>query len=54
MWFQRTNGDLVVYDPAIDVFAVALSDGTPRTMFIPDPKKHGYPSNLDYFFAQMR
>jgi hypothetical protein len=48
----RANGDVVVYDPASDVFGVRTADGTPRTMFKPDPAEHGYPTNLDYYNAQ--
>jgi pyocin large subunit-like protein len=31
----RTNGDLLLYDPAGNVFAVVTADGAPRTMFKP-------------------
>jgi hypothetical protein len=48
----RPNGDVVVYDPVSDTFGVRASSGEPRTMFTPDPSKHGYPSNLDYYNAQ--
>jgi hypothetical protein len=48
----RANGDLVVYDPVSDVFGVRCKSGAPRTMFKPDPAIHGYPTNLDYFYAQ--
>jgi hypothetical protein len=27
-------------------------EGSPKTMFKPDPRIQGYPSNLDYFNAQ--
>lgn len=48
----RPNGDVVVYDPISDTFGVRTSNGVPRTMYTPDPSKHGYPTNLDYFNAQ--
>jgi RHS repeat-associated protein len=48
----RSNGDIVIYDPASDLFAVSTSSGTPRTLYKPDPSVHGLPSNLDYFNAQ--
>lgn len=48
----RANGDLVIYDPISDIFAVRASTGAPRTMYIPDPAVHGYLTNLDYFYAQ--
>jgi filamentous hemagglutinin len=48
----RSNGDTVIYDPASDLFAVATSSGTPRTVYKPDPSMHGHPTNLDYFNAQ--
>jgi filamentous hemagglutinin len=48
----RPNGDTLYYDPPSDTFAVKTKDGSPRTMFKPDPSQHGYPTNLDYFNAQ--
>jgi hypothetical protein len=48
----RANGDTVIYDPVSDTFAIKAPSGEPRTMYIPDPKKHGKPTNLDYFHAQ--
>jgi hypothetical protein len=48
----RANGDIIIYDPNTNTFAVSTSDGVPKTMFKPDPAKHGYPTNLDYFNAQ--
>jgi pyocin large subunit-like protein len=32
----RANGDVLLYDPKSNVFAVATKDGAPRTMFKPD------------------
>ena len=32
---SRPNGDRLIYDPAGNVFAVATSDGAPRTLFRP-------------------
>jgi pyocin large subunit-like protein len=32
----RANGDVLIYDPRGNVFAVASKDGAPRTMFKPD------------------
>lgn len=46
------NGDTILYDPVSNTFAVRAIDGVPRTMFRPDPSKHGYPTNMDYFNAQ--
>jgi filamentous hemagglutinin len=48
----RPNGEKVVYDPATNTFAASLPTGEPKTMFKPDPTKHGYSTNLDYFNAQ--
>lgn len=48
----RLDGDTVYYNPITDTFAVKSPTGAPRTMFVPNPVKHGYPSNLDYFNAQ--
>jgi filamentous hemagglutinin len=48
----RSNGEVVIYDPTTNTFGIRLPDGTPKTMFRPDPAAHGYPTNLDYFNAQ--
>jgi len=48
----RPNGEVVVYDPASNTFGVRTADGTPKTLFKPDPAKHHHPTNLDYFNAQ--
>lgn len=48
----RQNGDTILYNPTTGVFGVRAADGTPKTMFKPDPATHNYPSNLDYFNAQ--
>lgn len=32
---KRANGDMLIYDPKGNVFAVATKDGAPRTMFRP-------------------
>ncbi|MCZ4283167.1 hypothetical protein O4H49_20485, partial [Kiloniella laminariae] len=50
----RTNGDVVRFDPATDAFGVISSNGAIRTYYKPDPQVHGYPTNLDYFNAQLR
>ncbi|WP_316233728.1 RHS repeat-associated core domain-containing protein [Bradyrhizobium sp. SZCCHNPS2010] len=48
----RPSGDKVFYDPESNTFGVQAADGSPRTMFRPDPAKHGLPTNLDFFNAQ--
>ena len=48
----RANGDRVIYNVSTNEFAVVTPDGTIRTYFKPDPAKHSYPTNLDYFNAQ--
>jgi hypothetical protein len=48
----RPNGDKVFYNPVSNTFGIQSAGGAPRTMFKPDPAKHGYSSNLDYFNAQ--
>jgi RHS repeat-associated protein len=48
----RANGDTVVYDPATNIFGIMDANGVPRTMYRPDPAKHGFPTNLDYFYDQ--
>ncbi|MGK9171323.1 hypothetical protein KXR53_33840 [Inquilinus limosus] len=48
----RSNGDVVRFDPATQAFGVMDSASAPRTFYKPDPARHGYPTNLDYFNAQ--
>ncbi|MBI0156687.1 VENN motif pre-toxin domain-containing protein [Gilliamella sp. M0364] len=48
----RKNGDTVFYNPSSNIFAVKNADGTPKTMFKPNPAEHGYKTNLEYFNAQ--
>ncbi|MDR5884244.1 RHS repeat-associated core domain-containing protein, partial [Caballeronia sp. LZ032] len=48
----RSNGEKVYYEPSTNTFAVTLPDGTPKTMFRPNPADHGFPTNLDYYHAQ--
>jgi pyocin large subunit-like protein len=48
----RANGDVVRFEPATNAFGVMDKTGAPRTFYVPDPAKHGYPTNLDYFHAQ--
>lgn len=33
---KRVNGDVLIYDPKANIFAVATKDGVPRAMFKPD------------------
>ena len=46
------TGVIRVYDPATEAFGAYNPTGTTRTFYIPDPAKHGYPTNLDYWNAQ--
>ncbi|WP_179855810.1 hypothetical protein [Gilliamella sp. wkB308] len=48
----RENGDTLYYNPSKNIFAIKNADGTPRTMFKPNPADHGYKTNLEYFNAQ--
>jgi RHS repeat-associated protein len=46
------TGVIRVYDPATEAFGAYNPTGTTRTFYIPDPAKHGYPTNLAYWNAQ--
>lgn len=48
----RPNGDTLRYNPNSNTFGILDKFGTPRTLFKPNPERHGYPGNLDYFNAQ--
>ncbi len=51
--FTRTRGyrqgDTVRFNPETDEFGALTRDGRFRTYYRPDPKRHGFPTNLDYF-----
>ena len=49
---MQRDGDVVLYDPIKNWFGVKTKNGIPRTLFQPDPKIHGYKTNMDYFNAQ--
>ncbi|MCK5884727.1 MAG: hypothetical protein KAG61_13635 [Bacteriovoracaceae bacterium] len=45
----RYDGDQYFYHPETETFGVMNRDGVPKTLFRPDPKKHRYESNLEYY-----
>jgi RHS repeat-associated protein len=49
---RKGNGDKIFYDPKSNTFAVVNKKGEVKTMYKPDPDKHGYKSNMDYYDAQ--
>jgi len=48
----RANGDVVLYNPFSNTFAVKGADGLPRTMYKPDPAIHGQATNWAYLQSQ--
>jgi len=48
----RPDGDVVIYNAENNVIGIKSADGTPRTMFKPNPSQHGFLTNLEYFYAQ--
>ena len=48
----RTNGQIVLYQQSTETFAIYEADGTPVTIYKPNPAFHKYPTNQDYFKAQ--
>jgi hypothetical protein len=48
----RTTGEIVRYNEALDWYGVVRSDGTPKSLYRPDPAKHGYRNNLEYFYGR--
>ena len=48
----RNGRDVVIYDPQSWIMGIKNSDGTPKTMYRPDPSKHLHSNNIDYFNAQ--
>lgn len=46
------TGVIRVYDPATNTFGAYNPTGTTRTFYMPDPAKHGYPTNLDSWKVQ--
>jgi hypothetical protein len=49
---NRANGEVIIYHPPTNTFAIKTASGAPKTMFKPDLKKHVYKTNLEYFYAQ--
>lgn len=49
---RRANGEYVCYHPDANIFGTYTKDWIPKTMYKPDPMKHRYPTNLEYFYAQ--
>lgn len=45
-------GDTVRFNPETDEFGVIRPDGTIRTYYRPNPKLHGFATNLDYFNSE--
>lgn len=43
------NGDVLLYNPSTNIFAVKTANGVPRTMFKPDPLEHGFATNIDFW-----
>jgi filamentous hemagglutinin len=50
--FKSQNGDILLYHPASNTFAVRAADGLPRTMFKPNPLEHKFPTNMDFWNAK--
>jgi hypothetical protein len=46
------NGTIRVYDPDTNTLGSYNADGTTRTFYRPDPQRHGYQSNWDYWLDQ--
>jgi len=45
---RDAKGDIAVYDPVTNTLTIADCNVVPRTMFKPDPAKHGYPTNEQF------
>ena len=45
----RDNSDIWRYNPDTNTFGVMSKDGVMKTMFKPDPSKHNFPDNWEYF-----
>lgn len=49
---KQSGQDTLYYHPATNTFVVKAPNGSPRTMFKPDPSAHGFPTNLDFWNAK--
>jgi hypothetical protein len=47
-----TDGTIRVYDPDTNTFGSYNADGTTKTFYKPDPERHGYDSNWQYWDDQ--
>lgn len=48
----RNNGDVLLYQPSTNTFAIKDRHGNIKTIFRPNVEKHKYSTNLEYFYAQ--
>lgn len=46
------NGDIILYNPSTNSFAISNAEGLPRTLYKPSLNRHPYSTNLEYFNAQ--
>ena len=51
---RHSNGGTVRFDRATQTFAVMRSDGIVKTFYQPNPKWHGFSSNLAYFQSECK
>ena len=48
----RADGDILRYNPKTNIFGIMSNNVTPRTLYKPSIKIHGYKTNMEYFNAQ--
>ncbi|MDN5100126.1 hemagglutinin repeat-containing protein [Aliarcobacter butzleri] len=46
------NGNIYFYDTKTNTLGITKADGTPASMFKPNPDKHGFKNNMEYFNEQ--
>ncbi|PYV51818.1 MAG: hypothetical protein DMG98_25335 [Acidobacteria bacterium] len=47
-----SSGDILATDPTYNTFGAYKSNGTTKSFYKPDPAKHGFPTNKDYWNHQ--
>ncbi len=50
----RKNGDKLIYDVKNNILGIMDKNEVPKTMFKPDPSIHGYKTNLEYYYEQLK
>lgn len=49
---RQSDGAYIVFNKSTNEFGIISKDGIIQTYYIPNPAKHGYKTNYDYYLSQ--